>query len=223
MISIPSFNDKASRVRYHLCCMNLQQQTRILRSRLCIVLKKQCACNSARQNDELQFAAVSRGDLPKEDGMKQIGPMQQLKNFLGGGKVDIEKLKKLGSGAIIAYGFTSNVTYGIGVVIAWITYVRQTGVCPLAPGHWQSFLGVYAGIFVLNNIIRPVRFTVAIGITPFVNIGITVLQNKFNVRRSSAFIMMLGLLAATTIAGLAGSIWIFGGFPPQAGWISKQS
>eukprot|EP01023_Acetabularia_acetabulum_P016140 TRINITY_DN17969_c0_g2_i2.p1 TRINITY_DN17969_c0_g2~~TRINITY_DN17969_c0_g2_i2.p1 ORF type:complete len:220 (-),score=16.13 TRINITY_DN17969_c0_g2_i2:219-878(-) len=145
----------------------------------------------------------------------------RLKNLFGGGKIDMAKLKELGSGALISYGFTSNVTYGIGVIVSWITYVRQTGVCPLAPGHWQGFLAVYAGMFVLNNIIRPIRFTVAIALTPFVNQIIISTQQRLKIGRPLAFTIVMVLMGLITTVGLFGSIWILGGFPPQAAMTPK--
>lgn len=56
---------------------------------------------------------------------------QRVKNFFGGGKFDRKRLQALGMGAVASYGFVSNATYGTGLAISWIAFVRQTGVgCP---------------------------------------------------------------------------------------------
>lgn len=53
--------------------------------------------------------------------------MQRIKKFFGGDKMDVQRLKALGLGAVASYGCVSNVTYGTGLSISWITFVRQTG------------------------------------------------------------------------------------------------
>lgn len=53
--------------------------------------------------------------------------MQRIKKFFGGDKMDMQRLKALGLGAVASYGCVSNVTYGTGLSISWITFVRQTG------------------------------------------------------------------------------------------------
>ena len=53
--------------------------------------------------------------------------LQQVRVFFGGDKLDMQKLKALGLGAVASYGCVSNVTYGTGLAISWISFVRQTG------------------------------------------------------------------------------------------------
>ena len=50
-----------------------------------------------------------------------------------------------GLGAVASYGFVSNITYGAGLAVAWIGFVRQTGSSPLMAGQWAKFLAFYAG------------------------------------------------------------------------------
>ena len=56
--------------------------------------------------------------------------MQRIKKFFGGDKMDMQRLKALGLGAVASYGCVSNVTYGTGLSISWITFVQQTGKLP---------------------------------------------------------------------------------------------
>lgn len=48
-------------------------------------------------------------------------------------------------GAVASYGFVSNLTYGAGLAVAWIAFVRQVGKSPLMAGQWKAFLAFYAG------------------------------------------------------------------------------
>ena len=44
-----------------------------------------------------------------------------------------------------SYGTVSNITYGGGLAVSWIAFVKQTGLSPLMPGQWTKFLAFYAG------------------------------------------------------------------------------
>ena len=52
---------------------------------------------------------------------------QRIKKFFGGDKMGMQRVKALGLGAVASYGCVSNVTYGTGLSISWITFVQQTG------------------------------------------------------------------------------------------------
>lgn len=52
---------------------------------------------------------------------------QRIKKLFGGDKMDMQRLKALGLGAVASYGCVSNVTYGTGLSISWIAFVQQTG------------------------------------------------------------------------------------------------
>lgn len=70
------------------------------------------------------------------------GITQRLKKFFKGDKMDMQRLKALGLGAVASYGCVSNVTYGTGLAISWITFVQQTGEQLLSMGlqRWLSNL-----------------------------------------------------------------------------------
>jgi hypothetical protein len=48
-------------------------------------------------------------------------------------------------GAFASYGVISNLNYGTAMGMAWLAYVKKTGLAPTAPGQWPSFLAFYAG------------------------------------------------------------------------------
>lgn len=44
-----------------------------------------------------------------------------------------------------------NVTYGICITIAWVSFVKATGgTSPLEPGQWKPFLAFYAGLWTIQ-------------------------------------------------------------------------
>lgn len=47
---------------------------------------------------------------------------------------------------LLQYGFVSNATYGTGMAVSWVAFVKQYGVSPLMPGQWKAFMAWYAGI-----------------------------------------------------------------------------
>ncbi len=60
------------------------------------------------------------------------------------------RLPTAGLGAVASYGTISNITYGGGLAVAWIAFVRQTGRGPLMPGQWKAFLAFYAGFWTVR-------------------------------------------------------------------------
>ncbi len=46
--------------------------------------------------------------------VKPSAPLGHVKRFFFGDKLDKERMKQLGMGAVASYGFVSNVTYGGG-------------------------------------------------------------------------------------------------------------
>jgi hypothetical protein len=87
---------------------------------------------------------------------------------------------------------------------------------PLAPGQWKRFLAVYAGFYVFNNIIRPFRFGLSVGIAKYFDAAISWVQNKLNVSKPIAIgiivffanilgtcsLLALGILLASTLTGV---------------------
>lgn len=92
----------------------------------------------------------------------------------------------------------------------------KTGLSPLAPGQWKGFLAVYFGFFVFNNIVRPVRVAVSIGVSPLFDKIIVMIQEKFRVNKAAAVgitvffanivctisFMSTGIIIASILAGV---------------------
>jgi hypothetical protein len=78
---------------------------------------------------------------------------------------------------------------------------------PLAPDQWKGFLAVYAGFYIFNNIIRPIRLAVAVGVSPYFDRFINAFQNRLQVSRSTAIaatVILVNLIGTTAI--MAGGI-----------------
>jgi hypothetical protein len=137
-------------------------------------------------------------------------------NGLGNLKITKDSLAKLGLNALLAYGFVSNFSYITCVILAWISFGKATGLSPLAVGQWKAFLLVYAGFFAANNVLRPLRFSLSLVITPAFDRIIDALQKRTKLSRPvctgiTVFLVNVcgtfsylfgGLFVATKIAGV---------------------
>ena len=77
------------------------------------------------------------------------------------------------------------------------------GTTPFAGGQFQAFLGRVAGLLALQQLLRPIRFSCAVALTPFVDRMMSALQQRFNIPKRTAFGIMLVSLAAGTLTGFA--------------------
>mmetsp|Transcript_25786 Transcript_25786/g.35915 ORF Transcript_25786/g.35915 Transcript_25786/m.35915 type:complete len:267 (+) Transcript_25786:93-893(+) len=112
-------------------------------------------------------------------------------SFLGGGvKLDKQRLAALGMGCLLSYGFISNINVGVLTSIAWASFSMKTGLSPLDPGQWPKFVAVQVGLYaVVGNLLRPVRFGLAISISPLFNRMIAFLQRRFQVNKTTAIFL----------------------------------
>jgi hypothetical protein len=86
----------------------------------------------------------------------------------------------------------------------------------LAPGQWKGFLAVYAGFWVFNNIVRPIRLAMSVAVAPKFDALVSWWQRKLNVSRGVAValvvllanvvgtisVMSLGIFIASLLAGV---------------------
>ncbi|KAK9789044.1 hypothetical protein WJX73_008966 [Symbiochloris irregularis] len=137
--------------------------------------------------------------------------MQKVKRFFMGDRLDKQRLAALGLGAVASYGFVSNVTYGTGLAVSWIAFVKQFGKGPLMPGQWKAFLGFYAGFWTVQNFLRPLRFSLALAMAPAFDRGILEIQKITKFKRRKAFGVYLFILGSVTSTLIFGSIFLFAG------------
>mmetsp|Transcript_45821 Transcript_45821/g.51089 ORF Transcript_45821/g.51089 Transcript_45821/m.51089 type:complete len:249 (-) Transcript_45821:282-1028(-) len=120
-----------------------------------------------------------------------------------------QKLANMGLSALLSYGFVSNMSYCVSVGLAWFGFSKQTGLSPLAPGQWKKFLAVYAGFYVFNNIVRPIRLAISVGVTPYFDKAVARVQRKTGLKKSLSIgivVFLANICGTTSLMGLA--IWI---------------
>ena len=117
-------------------------------------------------------------------------------------------MKRLGLGAVASYGFVSNVTYGAGLAVSWIGFVRTKAASPLAPGQWPAFMAYYFAFWAAQNFVRPLRLSAALAMAPVFDRFIGFVERKAGLSRSGAFGVYLALLGSVTCTLVFGSIFL---------------
>jgi hypothetical protein len=80
---------------------------------------------------------------------------------------------------------------------------------PLAPGQWKPYLAIYAGFYVFNSIIRPIRVAVAVSVSPFFDRVISGIQNRLKVNRTIAIVLtVVSVNLIGTLAIMCGCIQV---------------
>jgi len=125
------------------------------------------------------------------------------KNSNADGLSTRERLAKLGFAVLLSYGFVSNMSAMLFLSLSWFSFSAKTGLSPLAPGQWKPFTLVYAGFYVVSNLVRPVRITIAVAIGKYFESILNYLQNKTGFSRSvSIAILVFGANVACTLLAL---------------------
>ena len=111
-----------------------------------------------------------------------------------------------GTGAVASYGFVSNVTYGGGLAVCWVGFVRKYAISPLAA--WPKFMAFYGAFWMTQNFIRPLRLSLALAMAPAFDRGIDAIAARLRVTRARAFGVYLALLGTVTCVLCFGSIFV---------------
>jgi hypothetical protein len=74
------------------------------------------------------------------------------------------------------------------------------GLTPVAAGQWPSFLARITGLLALQHLLRPLRFSCAMALTPVVDRMMGMLQRRLGVDKKGSFALMFVLLAAVTLS-----------------------
>eukprot|EP00563_Minutocellus_polymorphus_P012683 CAMPEP_0181073400 /NCGR_PEP_ID=MMETSP1070-20121207/29059_1 /TAXON_ID=265543 /ORGANISM="Minutocellus polymorphus, Strain NH13" /LENGTH=269 /DNA_ID=CAMNT_0023154469 /DNA_START=92 /DNA_END=901 /DNA_ORIENTATION=- len=202
-----------------------------------------CSYSHARQSPLFASEASSgNADTGADDGDDDEAVPVEAEVEVGGGKKGFlarikasmksqeddgltfkQRLAKMGLSALLSYGFVSNMSYSVTVSLAWFGFSKKTGLSPLAPGQWKPFLAVYAGFYIFNNVVRPIRLAVSVGVTPYFDRAVAAVQRKTKLNKSASIgvvvflanfcgtltAMSLGILMASIAAGVPV-------FPPKA-------
>lgn len=180
--------------------------------------RKSLSCTGAIMEISPDEGAQNKSSGSLENKATFLSKLKNLFRMNGQNGVTLDKkgLSKLGLNCLLAYGFVSNVSYITCLILSWITHGKSTGLSPLAPGQWKKFLLVYATFFAVNNVLRPLRFSLSLVITPVFDGLIELCQRKtgWSTRNSTGFIIFSvnvcgtflylfgGLFIATSVAGV---------------------
>mmetsp|Transcript_56274 Transcript_56274/g.136417 ORF Transcript_56274/g.136417 Transcript_56274/m.136417 type:complete len:326 (+) Transcript_56274:73-1050(+) len=132
----------------------------------------------------------------------------KYKNIDDDGLTFSQKLRKAGLSVVLSYGFVSNMSYCVSVSAAWYIFCKRTKLSPLAQGQWPSFLAVYSGFWVFNNVVRPIRFGASVALATQFDKVIAYIQTKFKVSKGAAIglvVFLANIVGTTTLmcAGIA--------------------
>jgi len=147
-------------------------------------------------------------------GTQSKTALDNVKSFLSrpfkGARLDREYLGKLGLGALLSYGFVSNVNAITIVIISWVTTGRTTGLSPLAAGNWKVFIATYTALYLsFGNLLRPLRISVAVAISPFFKALVDKIKDTFKVTQPVAIGMTVFLVnVCGTLSYLVGGVWL---------------
>jgi len=82
-------------------------------------------------------------------------------------KIDKKQLSKMGVLCGFAYGLLSSINAALLITISTYRAMATTGASPLTSSAALKQFGIsYAGLYVISNLIRPLRVSLAIALTP---------------------------------------------------------
>jgi hypothetical protein len=95
----------------------------------------------------------------------------------------------------------SNIISCSALTAAWIRYRAAAGASPLAPGHAASFAAFYAGLFVVQQVSRPLRLAAA---------AIGALAARLGWGRGRTLAALFAAQAVALLAGIGGALVLTG-------------
>lgn len=152
------------------------------------------------------------------------GMLKTLKTLIFERKMERSTLAKLSTSVLPAYGAVGSVCGSTAVSCAWYIASCKTGLSPLAPGQWKAFLNVYGGFFVVLNLIRPLRFAMALFVSKYYERIVDAMFERFDCSKATAVGLSVffvnfcggtafltgGIVSASCLSGVP--IW------PAGGW-----
>mmetsp|Transcript_89432 Transcript_89432/g.158737 ORF Transcript_89432/g.158737 Transcript_89432/m.158737 type:complete len:261 (-) Transcript_89432:66-848(-) len=118
-------------------------------------------------------------------------------------KLDSKTLRKMGLMCLLSYGFVSNVNAVILILLACYRAILATGASPLASKAALKQFGItWAGLYVISNLIRPLRISVALAISRYIDKFVNRIQDAFGCKRWMAITLAVLLLNVVGTIGL---------------------
>jgi len=104
----------------------------------------------------------------------------------------------------------SNVISCSALTAAWIRYKATVGASPLSPGHAASFAAFYAGLFVVQQVSRPLRLAAAAAASPATAAAIGALAARLGWGRGRTLAALFAAQAVALLAGIGGALVLTG-------------
>jgi small-conductance mechanosensitive channel len=144
---------------------------------------------------------VGWADVPKSFGASLIQWWRQS------AKLDMQAIKKMGLACFLSYTLVSNVSYIGCVHLAVASAMRATGASPLVSQVALKHFGVsYAGLFLLQNLLRPLWFGVTVALAPAFDKLVNRIQERTGVQKGTAVFIV------TVVVNVVGAFaFLFGG------------
>lgn len=145
--------------------------------------------------------------------LQRVTSIAQGKGWNGKYVITKESLAKLGLNVLLAYGFVSNVSYITCIILAWIGHGKAFGLSPLAPGQWKAFLLIYSGFFAANNVLRPLRFSLSLALSPAFDAMIHSIHTQLGIRKRYAtgllvfLVNVMGSIGYLTVGLVLATKW----------------
>ncbi|CAJ1352037.1 unnamed protein product [Effrenium voratum] len=99
-------------------------------------------------------------------------------------KMDSKALRKMGLMCLLSYGFVSNVNALLLILLATYRSILATGASPLTDKAALKQFGLtWAGLYVISNLIRPVRISIALAISKPIDNIVKWFQDKLSCKR----------------------------------------
>mmetsp|Transcript_26632 Transcript_26632/g.32334 ORF Transcript_26632/g.32334 Transcript_26632/m.32334 type:complete len:266 (+) Transcript_26632:186-983(+) len=116
----------------------------------------------------------------KKDAEEKVGWWKKF------AKVDRSQLAALGTAVLLSYGFISNVSYITSLLIAVYTTMATTGASPLVNAEaFKTFVGVYAGLWMIQNFLRPARIAFSVAFGPLFDKLVVKTQNRLQLKKKA--------------------------------------
>lgn len=110
-------------------------------------------------------------------------------------KMDSKKLRKMGLMCLLSYGFVSNVNAVVLILLATYRAIVATGASPLAEKAALKQFGItWLGLYVVSNLIRPLRISLALVISPVIDKFVNRIQDGLRCKRWLAVTLAVILL-----------------------------
>lgn len=110
-------------------------------------------------------------------------------------KMDSKTLRKMGLMCLLSYGFVSNVSAVILILLATYRAIIATGASPLAEKAALKHFGItWLGLYVISNLVRPLRISLALGISPVIDKFVNRIQAGLGCKRWLAVTLAVVLL-----------------------------